>query len=54
VKIDNGYVAITHTVDMHKPIKTYSNYIVKYGEDLSVKEISKPFKLTNTEIEFVT
>lgn len=36
-KIDDGYVAITHTVDMHKPIKTYTNYIVKYGEDLSVK-----------------
>lgn len=54
VKVDDGYVAITHKVDMTTKVKTYINYLVKYGTDLSVKAISSPFKLTNTEIEFVT
>lgn len=54
VKVDDGYMAITHKVDMDAPVKTYINYLVKYGEDLSVKKISRPFKLTNTPIEFVT
>lgn len=37
VKVEGGYVAITHMVDLNAPVKTYMNYIVKYGEDLSVK-----------------
>ena len=54
VRTDCGYAAITHTVDMTTKVKTYRNYLVVYNQDLSVKWISRPFKLTETEIEFVT
>lgn len=54
VKFDGGYLAITHKVDLTTKVKTYTNYLVKYGKDLSVQWISRPFKLTNSEIEFVT
>lgn len=35
-------------------MKEYQNYLVKYGNDLSVQRISKPFKLTHQPIEFIT
>ena len=54
VKFDGGYLAITHKVDLTTKVKTYVNYLVKYGNDLSVQWISRPFKLTGSEIEFVT
>ena len=54
VKFDGGYLAITHKVDLTTKVKTYTNYLVKYGNDLSVQWISRPFKLTDSEIEFVT
>ena len=54
MKFDDGYLAITHKVDLTTKVKTYVNYLVKYGNDLSVQWISRPFKLTDSEIEFVT
>ena len=46
LKTQDGYIAITHKVDYEAHPKIYTNYFIKYGNDLSVKKISKPFKLT--------
>ena len=57
VKVGGGYLAIVHCVidvdDQHK-IKTYYNHFVKYDDNLLPVLFSRPFKLTNREIEFVT
>lgn len=55
LKTDFGYMTITHklTEDEHKR-KRYLNYLVEYNEDLSVKGISRPFKLCDENIEFIT
>lgn len=54
-KPDGGYMAITHKLSFDdKGRKIYQNRIVEYNKDLSVLRISKPFKLTNSNIEFVT
>ena len=57
VKVDGGYLAIVHCVidvdEQHK-IKTYYNHFVKYDNNLLPVLFSRPFKLTNREIEFVT
>ena len=54
VEVDGGYVAITHVVDMDAPVKTYVNHVVKYDKNLCPVSISRPFKLTEKPIEFVT
>ena len=57
VKTDEGYVAIGHVVlppSPERPIKTYYNHLVTYSNDLCPVSISKPFKLTDSPIEFVT
>ena len=48
------YWAITHTVDLNHPVKQYQNYLVEYDEDMNVRTVSRPFKLTEQPIEFVT
>lgn len=53
--LDGGYVAITHKLSFDsKGRKIYQNRIVEYNEDLSLRKIYKPFKLCESEIEFVT
>ena len=55
IQTDSGYMTITHKViadDYGR--KRYINYLVEYNTDLSVRRISKPFKLTDSNIEFVT
>lgn len=57
VKVDGGYLAIVHCViepDEQHTIKTYYNHFVKYDNNLLPVLFSRPFKLTNKEIEFVT
>ena len=55
VKTDEGYMAIVHDlVPDEYGRKRYRNYIVNYNKDLSVRDISKPFKLTDSNIEFIT
>ena len=55
VETDFGYMTITHKLDFDEyKRKRYNNFIVEYNKDLSVRRISKPFKLTNSNIEFVT
>ena len=57
MKVDGRYLAIVHGViepdEQHK-IKTYYNQFVKYDSNLLPVLFSRPFKLTNREIEFVT
>jgi len=55
LKTDWGYMTITHrlTAD-ERNRKRYINYIVEYNADLSVRWISRPFKLTESNIEFAT
>lgn len=50
------HISITHSleIDRSNGHKCYYNYLVPYGHDLSPVVFSKPFKLTNDEIEFVT
>jgi hypothetical protein len=52
---DYGYITVTHKLaqdDLGR--KRYVNYFVQYNQDLSVRHISKPFKLCGSNIEFVT
>ena len=50
------YYAITHKVipPTETSLKTYVNYVVEYDQNLVPIRISKPFKLTDKPIEFVT
>ena len=50
------YYAITHKVipPTETSLKTYVNYVVEYDRNLVPIRISKPFKLTDKPIEFVT
>lgn len=34
--------------------KKYLEYVVKFNQDLMPTQISRPFKMTNSDIEFVT
>lgn len=56
MKKGDHYFTITHKVvpASQTSIKTYWNYIVEYDANLNPVRISKPFKLTDSEIEFVT
>lgn len=55
VKTDFGYMTITHKVTADDcGRKRYVNYLIEYNADLSVRRISKPFKLCESNIEFVT
>ena len=55
VQTDSGYVTITHRVTADDyGRKRYVNYLTEYNADLSVGRISKPFKLCQSNIEFVT
>lgn len=55
VRIDSGYLTITHNLTEDElGRKRYINYFVEYNADLSVRRISKPFKLCESNIEFVT
>ena len=52
-----GYVTILHKVippSKEQPVKTYVNYLCLYDNTLTPKWFSRPFKLTNQPIEFVT
>ena len=55
VQTDSGYITITHKVTSDDcGRKRYVNYLIAYNADLSVRRISKPFKLCESNIEFVT
>lgn len=55
IKTDFGYVGITHMLDYDElKRKRYNNFLVEYNKDLSVRRVSKPFKLSNATIEFIT
>lgn len=55
VQTEIGYTTITHKVISDKwGRKRYVNYLTEYNADLSVRRISKPFKLCQSNIEFVT
>lgn len=55
LETESGYVTITHKVTSDEwGRKRYVNYLTEYNADLSVRRISKPFKLTDSNIEFVT
>ena len=55
VQTESGYITITHKVTADDyGRKRYVNFLVEYNADLSVRRISKPFKLTESNIEFVT
>lgn len=50
-----GYITLTHKLVFdERKRKRYVNYLVEYNADLSVRRISKPFKLCQSNIEFVT
>ena len=53
--LDGGYMAITHKLSFdERGRKIYQNRLVEYNEDLSLRKIYTPFKLCESEIEFVT
>lgn len=55
VKIDGGYLAITHKLvndDLGR--KRYLNYFVVYDEQFMPTMFSKPFKLCESNVEFIT
>ena len=55
VKIDGGYLAITHKLvndDLGR--KRYLNYFVVYDEQFMPTMFSDPFKLCESNIEFIT
>lgn len=55
LKTDFGYMGITHKLDFdERKRKRYNNFLVEYNSDLSIRRISKPFKLCASNIEFVT
>ena len=56
MKKGDHYFTITHKVvpSSQTSIKTYWNYMVEYDANLNPVRISKPFKLTDSNIEFVT
>lgn len=55
VETPYGYMTITHKLDFdERGRKRYSNFLVEYNADLSIRKISSPFKFFNSNIEFVT
>lgn len=53
--ISNGYMTICHRlVEGEYGRKVYLNHFVLYDHNLNPERISKPFKLTNENIEFIT
>lgn len=55
LKTDFGYMGITHKLDFdERKRKRYNNFLVEYNADLSIRRISKPFKLCASNIEFIT
>ena len=55
VETNTGYLTITHRLVFdERGRKRYINYLVEYNKDLSVRRVSRPFKLTQSNIEFVT
>lgn len=55
LRTDCGYMTITHKLVFdERKRKRYVNFLVEYNADLSVRRISKPFKLCQSNIEFVT
>ena len=55
IQTDFGYMTIAHDLVFdERKRKRYRNYIVEYNADLSIRRISKPFKLTDQNIEFIT
>ena len=55
LKTDFGYMTITHILDFDElKRKRYNNFIVFYDNDLNVMKVSRPFKLSERNIEFIT
>lgn len=55
VKDGDGYMTICHRLtEGEYGRKVYLNYFVKYDRNLRPSRISKPFKLTDENIEFIT
>ena len=55
VKTPTGYMTITHILDFdERKRKRYNNFLVEYNADLSIRRISRPFKLCESNIEFIT
>lgn len=55
VKVDDGYITITHKV-INEPgkVKEYQNFFVRLDDGLNVVGISRPFKICESNIEFIT
>ena len=55
LKTDFGYMTIAHDLVFDdRKCKRYRNFVVEYNADLSVRRISRPFKFTDMNIEFIT
>lgn len=55
LKTDFGYMTIAHDLVFDdRKRKRYRNFVVEYNADLSVRRISRPFKFTYLNIEFIT
>ena len=55
LKTDFGYMTIAHDLVFDdRKMKRYRNFLVEYNADLSVRRISRPFKFTDINIEFIT
>jgi len=55
LKTDFGYMTIAHDLVFDdRKRKRYRNFVVEYNADLSVRRISRPFKFTDMNIEFIT
>lgn len=55
LKTDFGYMTIAHDLVFDdRKRKMYRNFVVEYNADLSVCRISRPFKFTDMNIEFIT
>ena len=55
IKTEWGYLTITHKLAQDElGRKRYLNYFISFDDALSVRKISRPFKLCESNIEFVT